>query len=310
MAGIGKTWEEDPNAYANIGRGIVDAMKGVVTSPGGEAGLLTEAGRTYDYPLSETAKGNIPPVVSTPTGIPNITPSAAVSNVPVPSETPLVKSHPLAKYKNGYEALHDLTDEKFKKFVDNHPNIPGIGYVTPGKGTTGKLQRIIENPEDKPPEPQMMTLKQAEVMGHFLGGVGSREQAHQLMLSREDIARENRIARQEVAANVQGIKKDEDFARLESSVGAVPDISGKPTVNPLLAMHVLDQQGYPESAIPQSRFPILKEARRRFADYLNAQVNDPQRKNKGQPLTPTEKARLAKQFENELRGPRFPGLQQ
>ena len=71
-----------------------------------------------------------------------------------------VQPHPLAKYKNGYEALRALPDEQFKKFVDKNYDIPGIGYSL--NQETGKLDKIIENPADKPPEQQMMTIPQMQ----------------------------------------------------------------------------------------------------------------------------------------------------
>ena len=75
-----------------------------------------------------------------------------------------VQPHPLAKYKNGYEALRALPDEQFKKFVDKNYDIPGIGYTTSKDPETGeqRIERVIENPADKPPEQQMMTIPQME----------------------------------------------------------------------------------------------------------------------------------------------------
>lgn len=153
MPGIGKPYETDPNAYAGIGRKIIEAVRGAVTAPGGEAGILTEAGRTLDYPLSERGRGIVtttptPPVVSpaNPVIAPTINPSAIPTK-----ETP----HPWDKYKNIYEHLADMPDAEFMSYVDRHEGATGLGYVAPsgykpGKGDKGKIQRIIQNPEDRP----------------------------------------------------------------------------------------------------------------------------------------------------------------
>jgi hypothetical protein len=54
------------------------------------------------------------------------------------------------------EYLEAMSDANFKKFVDNHPNISGIGYIE-AKGK--KLERQIENPSNIE---RLFTIKSVE----------------------------------------------------------------------------------------------------------------------------------------------------
>lgn len=85
-----------------------------------------------------------------------------------------------------HRAVGALDDEKFKRFVDEHENIPGIGYV---QGEKGKITRTIENPADRPPEP--MSHKDAATAMQLLG-IGARENK---LLTPAEEAQTIRVAR-------------------------------------------------------------------------------------------------------------------
>jgi hypothetical protein len=183
MPGIGKTYETDPNAYAGIGRKIIEAVRGAVTAPGGEAGILTEAGRTLDYPLSERGRGIVttiptPPVVSpaNPVIAPTINPSAIPTK-----ETP----HPAAGTKDLWDFASRLSPERLKAFVDknqNNPNLVGVGYVETKDPKTGKAR--IE-PVISRPEPQGLNTEQFTALGHYNYGIGQQAIAREAAETRK-----------------------------------------------------------------------------------------------------------------------------
>jgi hypothetical protein len=106
-------------------------------------------------------------------------------------------------------------------------------------------------------------------------------------------------AREEIAANNLRVRTDEDFTKTLAGVGSVWDSeSGKVSVNQILGMHILDQQGYPESAIPAHWKPVFKQAKSEFAKFMADWVRD---KNKGKPATDADIRAMATVFQNRFR---------
>jgi len=162
-------------------------------------------------------------VSETPVATPSVaagTPTPASPVQPAAVSPVVAKVHPLDKYPNVYEALRALPDDKFKKFIDEHggidrPLVPGTGYVSTKKVNPedGKeyevMQRIIENPADRPREP--MTLHEAEVAAKVIGGVGAREEAREARKDRNLILQEGIEARKTAAEEARILKREQGF---------------------------------------------------------------------------------------------------
>jgi len=162
--------DDNKNAYEEMSKAAANAVKYVGTQvlpslaiapavaakkfadlPGGEAGILTEAGLSYPTKgvgvqpkiapklapqiVATPQPGGVSPSPASPASRPSVVPTGNVTEKPVRKAI-----HEL--YGSPREALLAMPDEEYKGFVDRN-RIPGIGYTESG----GRLERVL------PPRP-------------------------------------------------------------------------------------------------------------------------------------------------------------
>jgi len=104
------------------------------------------------------------------------TPAVRPSTPPVPAAPAVVGNQGPAKpTKDIYDFLNSLSDDRFKQFLQDHPNqVPGVGYVESGeKGQEGyKFLRSVERPKPNN-DLANMTYGEAGEFAKILHGVGA-----------------------------------------------------------------------------------------------------------------------------------------
>jgi hypothetical protein len=118
---------------------------------------------------------------------------------------------------NIYEALKHVKntpegDAAFKDFVDKHPGLPGIGYNDVGRG---KIQRVIENPVDKPVDLSGMTMADADMLIKAIHAKGVMDQGTASAQERKDVATEK--------AEAKKIDQFSNSIKLNSPMVDLPD---------------------------------------------------------------------------------------
>lgn len=120
-----------------------------------------------DQPQNTPAQAQAPPAAAPPAAI---TPSReAVPNAPrgwSPAQVAggINRSQPQGDL---YDVLKKATPAELKRFIDEHPNIPGLGYITDDKGNVTRT--TVERPQKE--AEQGMTVNQAKALYPILSTI-------------------------------------------------------------------------------------------------------------------------------------------
>jgi hypothetical protein len=107
------------------------------------AGFLFMSQKPNFNKSAKQGKEIAPPSVETRLPAPPLVLSTPI--IPVAEHAPTKRNWEKEFGGDPYKAIASLSDEKFKKLVDDHPEIPGLGYTI---NREGRMTRMIEKPTE------------------------------------------------------------------------------------------------------------------------------------------------------------------
>jgi hypothetical protein len=219
--------------------------------------------------LSETYGGVPGAEKATPSPQEKVIPKANTPAIGSPTETNVVAASNAQAPTDIYGAVEMMDDANFKKFVDKHPNIPGIGYIK-GKGVD--FQRVIEKPSNDSNDVDLSGMP-VSAAADLIRAVSAKEQSQSIKESQLEDKKANTEIRRENLQNQ--IEKT-----WESQYKGIDPTTGKPVMNndEAVARTIFNGDRLPESkAAMQNK--ILPKINSFFAKWYKDNAEDIKKRN-------------------------------